>query len=194
MKNIVLASQSPYRKQLLARLGVDFVTTHPLFDEDESDIKSQIADPEKLVSELAGLKAKSVARLFNDSLIIGSDQLVSFEGKILGKPHTFDKALEQLQSMRGKSHQLLTAVSLIEAENLISFVNKTTLNMKELSDQFLTEYLERDKPFDCAGSYKIERGGITLFDKIECEDFTAIMGLPLMELTSHLQKLNYIKS
>ena len=94
MKKIVLASQSPYRKQLLNRLGLSFVTTQPLVDEDE--IKSKILDPIELVQELAVLKAKSVSNLFHDHLIIGSDQLVSFEGQILGKPHTKEKAFEQM--------------------------------------------------------------------------------------------------
>lgn len=188
MKKIVLASESPYRKELLKRLGVDFITTTPLCNEDE--YKEKIQNPDELVTELAFQKAKSVSMLFHDYLIIGSDQLVSLDGQILGKPHTPAKALEQLQLMRGKTHSLLTAVCLLcDGEKTILF-NKTKLTMKNLSDQFLTKYIERDKPLDCAGSYKIERGGIALFENIECSDFTSIMGLPLIELSTYLQNLN----
>lgn len=176
----------------MRRLGVEFLTTHPLTEEDE--YKNKIHDPVELVTTLAKEKAKSVSMLFSDSTIIGSDQLVSFEGEILGKPHTPDKAFQQLKKLNGKTHHLLTAVSLLDKSGETSFLNTTKLTMKEHSDQFLKNYLERDKPFDCAGSYKIEKGGITLFETIECDDFTAIMGLPLIELTKALQAKGLMES
>ena len=121
-------------------------------------------------------------------MIIGSDQLVSFENNILGKPHTKEKAFDQLKSMSGKTHSLLTSVTLINEDKEISFLNETKLTMKSLSDRFIQEYIEKDRPLDCAGSYKIERAGISLFDSIECDDFTAITGLPLIELSKYLQE------
>lgn len=191
MKKIVLASQSPYRKQLLQRLGVDFTTTHPLVDEDE--VKENISNPVELVQELSKLKARSVSKLFHDHLIIGSDQLVSFESKILGKPLTKENAFEQLRAMSGKTHSLLTSVTLINEKDEYTFLNETKLTMKHLSDSFIQEYIEKDRPLDCAGSYKIERAGISLFDSIDCADFTAITGLPLIELSKYLQENNLMK-
>jgi septum formation protein len=96
--------------------------------------------------------------------------------------------------MTGKTHSLLTAVTLINENEPYHYLNETKLTMKTLSEQFLQEYIERDKPLDCAGSYKIERAGISLFDHIECTDFTAITGLPLIELSKYLQKHNFMNS
>lgn len=192
MTPIVLASTSPYRKELLLKLGLPFTAERPGFDEDSAklDAKIQSLPAKQLCLFLGQEKAKSLAK--NDNCVIGGDQMLVLDGMILGKPGTKDKAFSQLQKMQGRSHELLTSVSVYHHLQPQSFVNITRMQMAPLSDTQIRDYLELDQPLDCAGSYKIEKHGIALFEKIETEDFTAIQGLPLLQLGQILRKLGYV--
>jgi septum formation protein len=186
---LILASTSPYRKIQLQRLYQDFSTERPLVDEDA--YKAQIPDPELLARRLAQLKAENVFERHPNDLVIGGDQVASFQGKILGKPHTFEKALEQLSLMQGQSHQLFTALHLKGPRISLDILEVTTLTMRPLTTQEIDAYLKKDQPYDCAGSYKIEESGIKLFSQIVGEDKEAIMGVPLMKLQTHLLNLGF---
>ncbi len=186
---LILASTSPYRKIQLQRLYADFTTDRPQVDED--DYKAQIADPELLARRLAQLKAEDVFERHPEALVIGGDQVASFQGKILGKPHTHQKAIEQLFIMQGQIHQLFTALHLKGPKISLDILEVTTLTMRNLTRAEIETYLRRDQPYDCAGSYKIEESGIKLFSHIMGDDKEAIMGVPLMKLQTHLLDLGF---
>ncbi len=184
---LILASTSIYRKQLLQRLNIPFETVKPTFDEEI--YKNQGREAAELSLFLAAGKAKSV--LQQNACVIGSDQVVSFEGKILGKSHTPDKAFEQIKSMQGKTHELITSTCLIFKNEEVGWTDKVLLQMRFLTDTEIQNYIAKDKPVDCAGSYKIESFGISLFERIQAEDFTAIQGLPLLKLHFHLKNWGF---
>lgn len=186
---LILASTSPYRKIQLQRLYANFSTEKPQVDEDA--YKAQIPDPELLARRLAQLKAEDVFERHPMDLVIGGDQVASFQGKILGKPHTHEKALEQLALMQGQSHQLFTALHLKGPRISLDILEVTTLTMRPLTTREIDSYLKKDQPYDCAGSYKIEESGIKLFSQIVGEDKEAIMGVPLMKLQTHLLNLGF---
>ena len=186
---LVLASTSKYRGELLSQLGWPFEAVAPGVDEDK--VKSQNNSPEELALILSKFKAEAVFARRPDSCVIGSDQVCTMEGRIFGKPHTIEAATEQISLMQGKKHELLTAVTIIHPGGSESFINRTTLHMRPLSLREIHSYVEEDLPLDCAGSYKLESKGIKLFHKIEMSDHTAIIGLPLIELTNILIKLGY---
>ncbi len=186
---LILASTSPYRKIQLARLYSGFSIEKPLVD--ENILKAKVFDPEILSRELAQLKAQAVYDRHSDSLVIGGDQVASFQGRILGKPHTHEKAIEQLLLMQGQSHQLFTALHLKGPKIAIDILEVTTLKMRSMTLAEIDLYLQKDKPYDCAGSYKIEESGIKLFSHIEGEDKEAIMGVPLIKLQTHLLNLGF---
>jgi septum formation protein len=183
---LTLASTSPYRRELLARLGVPFQVCAPRCDEEA------LKDPALLPRELAGMlareKALSVAREFPGHHVLGSDQLVDLDGEVLGKPGSVRASEEQLARLSGRSHRLITALVLVcPGGALRCHVDVTTLRMRALSEQERQRYVRADEPLDCAGSYKIEQRGIALFESIECADFTAITGLPLLALSAFLR-------
>lgn len=182
-KKLILASTSPYRQELLKRLGINFEAKAPLFDEEAH--KDPRLTPQALAEKLAHGKALSLAG--PQKVVIGGDQLVAFEGQILGKSHTKEKAIAQLQKLRGKTHELITAVCVIDGHTEWAFTNITRMTMKNLGDEQIARYVELDQATDCAGSYKIEKHGIALFEKVETSDFTAIQGLPLIELSQILK-------
>jgi septum formation protein len=186
-KQLILASTSKYRQELLHRLAVSFIASAPLIDEDQEKKKiiDQNLPPQALAEHLAQLKAQSLSG--PGKIVIGGDQLVSFEGHIIGKSHTPEKAIEQLMSMQGKVHELITAICVFDGEKMIPYTDITRMHMKKLTQDQIAKYVELDQATDCAGSYKIEKHGIMLFDKIESEDFTAIQGLPLIALGKILE-------
>jgi len=186
---LILASTSKYRGELLSQLGWPFDAKAPGVDEDE--IKKIIQDPGKLAIELSRLKALSVFEKFPQSCVIGSDQVCSFGEEILGKPKTKQGAIDQLKKLQGSTHQLLTAVTVMNPETSTTFLNTTTLYMRALDPDEIIQYIEADNPLDCAGSYKLEARGIKLFEKIEMTDHTSIIGLPLIELSNVLIDLGY---
>jgi septum formation protein len=190
MKKIILASKSPYRKQLLERLGINFLTENSDFD--ENPLKEKIQDPSELTRELSIAKARVVAAKNPDSLIIGSDQVCHLEGVILGKPGTIVGAVNQLMQLQGKIHELVTSYAIIENEKVIVSTNVTKLKMRKLSEKQIKKYLSTDNPIDCAGAYKLELNGISLMEYIDTEDYTSIIGLPLVQLANDLNKMGIV--
>jgi MAF protein len=182
-KQIVLASTSPFRKTLLKRLELPFKTTAPRVNEDDLKSKFKGAD-ENLCAFLAQKKALSLKEDFKNALIIGSDQSLFCEDKILGKGHNFKGACEQLKFCSGKTTKLITSVYVHDTDGADHhFESVTTLYFKKLSEDSITKYLKWDEPYNCAGSFKFESKGSFLFEKIDCSDPSAIEGLPMMELT-----------
>lgn len=186
---LILASTSKYRADLLAKLGWGFECVAPGVD--EAPMKLQEISPDEMALRLSRLKSEAVFAKNPSSCVIGSDQVCAIGNTIYGKPLSKDGAVRQLQEMNGKIHDLLTAVTVTWPGGQTSFLNVTRLHMRELTLEEITSYVEADEPIDCAGSYKLEERGIKLFERIEMDDHTAIIGLPLVELTSVLLDLGY---
>ena len=187
MSPIVLASTSPYRRQLLERLGLAFDCEAPRCDEEA--LKDPALPPLELARHLARAKAASVADLRPEAIVIGSDQLAHVDGLVLGKPGTRAAAIEQLLRLAGRTHELVTAVHVIERGQIHEHVDRTRLHMRTLDRAAIERYVDADQPLACAGSYKIEGRGIALFEAIESADHSAITGLPLLWLTAVLADL-----
>ncbi len=181
---LILASTSPYRKAQLAQLRVPFDALSPGVDEEA--YKLQNLSPKELALRLAIEKAQAVASAHLDAVVIGGDQLVSFQNRILGKPLTQDKAIEQLLLLAGKPHDLITAVAVCHQGTCQTHIDETRLWMRPLDQKAIARYIQMDEPLDCAGAYKIESLGIALFERIETQDHTAITGLPLLAITQML--------
>lgn len=186
-KKLILASTSIYRQELLKQLCVPFEAKKPLFDEEQ--YKIQNLAPKELAETLATLKAESLKD--TNCVIIGGDQLVHLEGQIIGKPHTHENAVATLEKMSGKLHELITSVCVIDRDQKWLHTDITKIKLKPLTSEQIRRYVDLDKPFDCAGSYKIEKHGISLVDQIICDDFTAIQGLPLIALSNILHNCGY---
>ncbi|MDD2321152.1 MAG: Maf family protein [Geobacteraceae bacterium] len=187
MKKIVLASTSPYRRELLERLGIPFAAAAPRFDEQIE----QHDEPADLVQRLALGKALSLADDFPGAVIIGSDQVFVADGEIVGKPGTAEKAFQQLRRMSGASHTFYTGLAVadtVTGENLTCCV-PFTVTLRTLADDEIRNYIRRENPLDCAGSFMIEGLGIALMEKLEGTDFTALIGLPLIQLITMLRRL-----
>jgi septum formation protein len=189
MPELVLASTSPYRRALLARLGVPFRCLVPLIHEDAMKLGNW--GPRELAEHLALAKARSLSEGEPNATIIGSDQLISFEGRMFGKPGSAQRAVDQLLALAGAPHQLITSVAVWTQSRTYVHTDTTTMHMRALSREEVERYVAADSPLDCAGSYKIEERGITLFERIETQDYTSIMGLPLIALTNLLRTLDY---
>jgi septum formation protein len=181
---LVLASTSPYRRELLARLGVSFDVAAP--DVDETPLAGE--SPDDTAQRLSVLKARAVAEQFPDALIIGSDQVALLEGRQLGKPGTHDKAVAQLQAMRGKTLEFHTALTLLNARTgSVQTTNvPVRLVMRDYTDAQIEAYLQKDQPYNCCGSARSESLGIALIARYETEDPNALVGLPLIKLTEML--------
>ncbi len=188
MKQLILASTSVYRQELLKRLGLPFKAQAPGVDEAPFQ-HNKAFKPRELAEHLSQLKAHALAS--PEAVVIGGDQLVDFQGKILGKPHTEAAAIAQLKAMAGHSHDLITSVCVASAEGDVMFTDITRLTLRKLTDDEIECYVLQDQPLDCAGSYKIEKLGITLMEKIETQDFTAIQGLPLIKLATVLREKGF---
>lgn len=189
MRQIVLASTSPYRKQLLHRLGLPFVTASPLFFEE----LDQAVAPELLVKHLAFHKAESLRKHFPDALIVGADQVfVDSRRRILGKPGTPERAEEQLRAMAEKSHTFYTGVAVLDAAtgDWAADFETFTVTLRALSEEQIRTYIARENPVDCAGSFKIEGLGIALMQELQGRDFTALIGLPLIKLIALLERFD----
>ena len=187
---LILGSTSVYRKQLLEKLKIPFEVIRPDCDEDAIKLELEKAQVQKLdwALRLSVAKAESIKE---SGLIITSDQTVCFGNVILGKPKSFEKAFQQLKKMQGQIHLLITAVTIKNESQQESHVQVDQMHMRPLSDDEIANYLELDKPYDAAGSYKIENSGITLFDQIQCYDFTGIQGLPMIWVTKKLKEHHY---
>lgn len=191
---ILLASTSLYRKELLEKLCVSFTTEKPRFNEDTHKAEWLAAhgpdfDPSELAMELAQKKAESL--MTHENCVIGGDQMVTLDLQILGKPKTRERAIEQLQMMQGRTHQLITATYVYFKSQSTKILDITELTMRPLSRAQIETYVDIDQPFDCAGSYKIEKHGLSLFSEIKSEDFSGIQGLPLLKLSKVLLSFGY---
>lgn len=184
---LLLASTSRYRAELLGRLRLPFATAAPGVD--EAIVKRTLRDPAQVVATLAAQKAEAIARRHRDAIVIGSDQAASIDGDILDKPGTVAAAQAQLQRLQGRAHALLTAVAIRHPGGVVAFTDTTTLWMRQLPAAAIARYVDADQPLDCAGSYRIEGLGISLFERIDCADWTAIIGLPLLRLRHELSVL-----
>lgn len=186
---LVLASTSRYRRELLERLGLPFEARAPLCDEEA--LKAPDLAPEALASLLALAKAESLRATEPAAAIVGSDQLAAIDGVILGKPGTAARAEEQLARLAGRTHALVTAVAVAHPGGVLTHLDVTRLTMRPLGAEAIARYVAADAPLDCAGSYRLEARGVTLFSRIESADHTAIVGLPLMALTEMLVSLGF---
>ena len=187
---IILASTSVYRKQLLERLNIRFSCQAPDCDEEtlKRSLHQQSKSPRQIASALARAKAESIAKQEPDALIIGSDQVAHFAGEIMDKPGSIENACTQLERLNGQQHELLTAVCIIAHGSYEEHLDCTSLNMAVHSPEALRAYTERDQATDCAGAYKLEAGGIALFESIQSADQSAITGLPLLYVAAVLRK------
>ena len=183
---LILASSSLYRRQLLERLRLPFNICAPHVD--ESGHPGESARDTAL--RLAQAKAQAVAPRYPDDLIIGSDQVAVLDAMPLGKPGGHEAALAQLKLVRGRSVVFHTALCLLDASTGRSQIEgvATLVRFRNYTDAQAARYLELDEPYDCAGSAKIEALGITLVDRVESTDPTALIGLPLIALVSMLQR------
>ena len=181
---LILGSSSAYRRSLLERLGLAFTCVSP--DVDETPRAHE--PPVETALRLALSKARAVAAACPHALIIGSDQVADLDGTALSKPGTHENAVRQLQALRGKRVMFHTALCLLNAaDGTYQLENiPTAIQFRHVSDQQIEHYLQREQPYDCAGSAKIETLGIALVEKIESDDPTAIIGLPLMMLVTML--------
>ncbi|MDB4470862.1 Maf family nucleotide pyrophosphatase [Deltaproteobacteria bacterium] len=185
MRQIVLASTSPYRRHLLEQLQIPFVAAAPDFEE---QIEQTIEAP-LLVQHLALGKAQSLEAQYPDALIIGSDQIfVDPQGQTIGKPGNQEQAFLQLQQMVGRTHTFYTGLVLFDSRTGVvsSDVATFSVTLRPLPDAQIWDYLQREQPYDCAGSFKIEGLGIALMERMEGEDYNALIGLPLIKLVSML--------
>lgn len=180
---IVLASTSPYRRKLLQRLHLPFDVVPPAVDEGRLSGEAPLA----LALRLAEAKAREVARRRPDHIVIGSDQVAELDGEPIGKPRTHDAALAQLERMQGRRLVFHTALAVVAPGGALVESVPTTVTFRRLGRDALDAYLRIDQPYDCAGAAKIESLGIALVERVESDDPTALIGLPLIRLTSMLQ-------
>ncbi len=183
---IVLASTSPFRKTILEKLNLAFETQSPQTNETPLDNEP----PEKLVQRLALAKAEAVADHCSEALIIGSDQVAVIEGEVLGKPGSHENAVHQLQRASAKTVRFYTGLCLLNTVtgNYQLDVVPFDVVFRELNDTQIENYLQKEKPYNCAGSFKSEALGICLFEKLQGDDPNTLMGLPLIRLVRMLEK------
>jgi len=183
-RRLVLASTSRYRRELLERLGVPFDVASPGVD--ETPLPGEPAADTAL--RLSVLKARSLR--LDDALVIGCDQAAALEGRLLGKPGSHEAAAQQLRALSGKSADFHTAVSLLNAGTgeIQSRVVACRVTFRALDERRIESYLRREQPYDCAGSAKAEGLGIALIARIDTEDPTSLIGLPLIALTELLER------
>lgn len=184
---LILGSTSPYRRELLLRLGIPFDVQAPQVDETPRPGES----PADLAMRLALAKAQAVAAQHRDDVVvIGSDQVADLAGQALGKPGTHERAVRQLTAMRGQTVLFHTAVAVVRATTGFSQTVMSTVrvHMGHYSDADIDTYLRCEQPYDCAGSAKSEGLGIVLLDRIESDDPTALIGLPLISTTRMIRQ------
>jgi len=180
MQKLVLASTSPFRQQILRKLNIEFDTASPDVNEDRLHNET----PQQLVTRLSEAKAKAVAGRFPDALIIGSDQVAVLDNEILGKPLNHENARQQLTMASSKKITFYTGLCLFNSATENSQVRCVPFHVyfRKLSENQIEHYLQTDKPYNCAGSFKSEGFGISLFEKLEGDDPNTLIGLPLIEL------------
>lgn len=183
---LILGSTSPFRKELLNKLGLNFTTDAP--DIDETRLEGE--QPQEFVQRLALEKAKAVAERHTDALIIGSDQVACIGSEILGKPGNRDRAIAQLTQAAGQRVSFYTGLCLYNSDRGESQVVCEPFHVyfRQLSQAQIERYLDAEEPFNCAGSFKSEGLGISLFERLEGDDPNALIGLPLIRLIAMLER------
>lgn len=185
-KPIILASTSPYRRELLSRLGLHFEVANPATDETPRTGES----PEELALRLAEAKARAVACTHPDALIIGSDQVATVNGRIYGKPGNHERAVQQLRELSGKTVNFFTGLCLFNSgtgQTEICGV-PTLVTFRQLTDREIENYLQREPAYNCAGAAKSEGLGIALLESMRGDDPNALVGLPLIALCTMLRR------
>lgn len=182
---LILASSSPYRRELLERLKIPFEVIPPELD--ETPLPGEA--PSALVERLSVAKAQKIAAQYPGSLVIGSDQVAVYNGAIVGKPHTHEKAVQQLRSASGRSVTLYTGLALVnsDTQRLQHEVIPYRVLFRALSDEQIESYLRKEQPYSCAGSVKSEGLGIALLERFEGDDPNTLIGLPLIRLVRMLE-------
>ncbi|MBI2278342.1 MAG: septum formation inhibitor Maf [Dechloromonas sp.] len=185
-QKLILASTSPYRRELLGRLGLPFEVANPLTD--ESALPGEM--PEALALRLSEAKARAVANAHPDALIIGSDQVATVDSQIYGKPGSHERAVEQLHALSGKTVNFFTGICLFNARTGSVDVRgiPTLVTFRDLSDTEIDNYLLREPAYNCAGSAKSEGLGIALLCSMKGDDPNALVGLPLIALCDMLRQ------
>ena len=191
MASIILASSSPYRAELLRRLQIDFTTIAPNIDETRRPGET----PETYVRRLAREKAAAVAADHPRAVVIGSDQCSECRGEVLGKPGTVERAIDQLLNASGQQVTLTTAVAVHDPASGHIEVDAVTTDVRfrRLARAAIERYVHTDQPLDCAGAFRAEGLGISLFESIRTDDPNALIGLPLIALNQLLGRIGIIR-
>ncbi|MDJ0748978.1 MAG: Maf family protein [Woeseiaceae bacterium] len=187
---IVLASSSPYRRDLLDRFLDSYEAVDPEVDETNVDDLS----PKKFSRQLARKKAEAVAVSSRNALVIGADQVAVLEGKVLGKPGSHARAVEQLLAASGKTVKFLTSVCILDPVGRARYehTDRTVVQFRHFDRRLADAYLRHDEPYDCAGSFKLEGAGFVLFESVQTDDPTGLIGLPMIWVADRLLKLGYL--
>lgn len=189
MNSLILASSSVYKKMLMERLRIEFSCQAPAIDESQH----QDELPLEMAARLAEEKALVIARKYPGAIVIGADQVGELEGQVLSKPHNYQSAAAQLRAQSGRTskfHSGISVVQMLKDNRLIkqTRTNTTEVSFRSLQQQQIDNYLLSDQPYDCAGSFKAEGLGISLFTEVKSNDPTSLVGLPLIELCSILEE------
>jgi len=185
LNQIILASSSPFRRELLSRLHLEFESISPDINESRLEAES----PSELVQRLAREKAQAIAGTQKNSIVIGSDQVASFDNQILGKPGNLEKAIDQLKMVSGKQVTFHTGLCVIDVKSDLTQTEevKFFVEFRKLTEEKILRYLEKEPAFNCAGSFKSEGLGVALTNRMYGDDATALIGLPLIRLTQMLE-------
>ncbi len=188
--SIFLASSSQYRRGLLDRFLDEYQAVSPRIDESNEEGLG----PQELASYLARKKAETVSVNARDALVIGADQLAVLDDQVLGKPGDHQKAIEQLLAASGKTVTFLTAVCILDpvGRTRHEHVDHTSVRFRQFDRRLAEVYLHHDEPYDCAGSFKLEGAGFVLFESVDTDDPTALIGLPMIWVAGRLLELGYL--
>lgn len=196
---LLLASTSRYRRALLERLGLPFDVAAPEFDESAHDDAFSTMSDDDFALRLAEGKARSLADSYPDHLVLAADQIATLtepRRTLLHKPGTVDRAVDQLMLLRGRTHVLTTGVVLLHpsSNRLETAVDRQRLTMRTYAEAEVRAYVESARPLDCVGAYRVEDAGITLFEDIQADDVTGIIGLPLLHVCRLLRRFGVLPS
>src|SRR3989344_6268006 len=185
MKTIILASSSPRRKEILEKTGLPFIIDPSNSDED----MTQNLEPKDLAKALSLAKAKDVAKRHKNAIVIGADSIITLNGKVLGKPHTEERAIEMLTELSGSIHSAITGYTIIDTDSgkIVSDAVETKIYFRKLTQDEIKNYVATGKPLDKAGAYAIQGKGALFVEKIE-GDYYNIMGLPLSAVVEKLKE------